>query len=69
MPTEPDRKSVARRVPRARYRDDGPVFQEIDGFDNLTPEQKLWPMDPPFPDSDPPPAPPTAPGTPPSPPG
>jgi hypothetical protein len=63
MPTEPEKKRPARRRPPAKPKDDGFVFEVIDGFAQLTPEQRTWrvvqtglpepkPADPPPSDSD-----------------
>ncbi len=45
MPTEPESKPpVKRKSPRGKPVNDGFVVFEVDGFAQLTPEQKLWPV-------------------------
>lgn len=71
MSAETNPKPKARRVP-PKLIDDGFVWYDVDGFAQLTPEQKLWPVDDPIPgpdDAEPDVPPVNAPGTPPSPPG
>jgi hypothetical protein len=45
MSTEPDPKPARKRSrPPAKFANDGFVVTEVDGWANLTPEQKLWPV-------------------------
>jgi hypothetical protein len=44
MPTEPGRGRPIRRKPPAKPKDDGFVVFEVDGFAQLTPEQRTWPV-------------------------
>jgi len=45
MATEPEKKRPARRRPPAKpKKDDGFVVEVIDGFAQLTPEQRTWPV-------------------------
>ena len=51
MAAEQHPKPTARRVP-PKLIDEGFVVFDVDGFSQLTPEQKLWRVDPPFPEAD-----------------
>jgi hypothetical protein len=44
MPTEPGKGRPARKRPPAKPKDDGFVVFEVDGFAQLTPEQRTWPV-------------------------
>ncbi len=44
MTNEPEKKRIARRRPPAKPREDGFVFEVVDGFAQLTPEQRKWPV-------------------------
>jgi hypothetical protein len=44
MPTEPGKGRPARRRPPAKPKDDGFVVFYVDGFAQLTPEQRKWPV-------------------------
>jgi hypothetical protein len=58
MSTEPEKKRPARRRPPAKPKEDGFVVYVVDGFAQLTPEQRTWPVIsfwPETPPTDPPP--------------
>lgn len=42
--SEPDPIPRGKKIPRAKLVNDGFVVFEVDGFAQLTPEQKLWPV-------------------------
>ena len=44
MPNEPEPKQPAKRTKPGKPINDGFVVFEVDGFAQLTPEQKLWPV-------------------------
>lgn len=44
MPTEPGMGRPARRRPPAKPKEDGFVVFVVDGFAQLTPEQRTWPV-------------------------
>lgn len=44
MPTQPDKGRRARKQPPAKPTEDGFVVYEVDGFAQLTPEQRTWPI-------------------------
>jgi hypothetical protein len=44
VPTEPERGRPIRSRPPAKPNDDGFVFFDVDGFAQLTPEQRTWPI-------------------------
>ena len=59
MPTEPGKGRPARRRPPAKPKEDGFVVFVVDGFAQLTPEQRTWPVVsfwPGVPPADPPPS-------------
>ena len=44
MPTDPEKNRPARKRPRGKPKNDGFVVFEVDGFAQLTPEQRTWPV-------------------------
>jgi hypothetical protein len=46
MPIDPEPQPGTKKPPRAKPVDDGFVVFEVDGFAQLTPEQKAWPLAP-----------------------
>jgi len=46
MPTDPESKPPATNRPRGKPKNDGFVVFEVDGFAQMTPEQRTWPVAP-----------------------
>ncbi|MCI0703296.1 MAG: hypothetical protein L0241_19635 [Planctomycetia bacterium] len=44
MPTEPEKKRPSKKRRRAKPKEDEFVVFEVDGFAQLTPEQRKWPV-------------------------
>lgn len=57
MQNEPGEKPPTPARPKAKVIDDGFVVVEVDGFAQMTPEQRTWPVYPAVPDRPPEPGP------------